>query len=110
MPVAPDVVEEVLVGQRVAHLGGRSRDSANPARNPNLSFVLHDAVDAVEALRAERRTVLLHCVQAQSRTPTVAALFGARITGRTPSEVLDDVLRALPRAHPNPALRAQLER
>ena len=85
-------------------------DSANQAQNPNLSFVLHDAVDAVEALRAEGRTVLLHCVQAQSRTPTVAALYGARVTGRTPSEVLDDVLRALPHAHPNPALRAQLER
>ena len=84
-------------------------DSANPAQNPNLSFVLHDAVDAVEALRAEGRTVLLHCVQAQSRTPTVAALYGARVTGRTPSQSLDDVLRVLPHARPNVALRAELQ-
>lgn len=42
-------------------------------KNPNLDFVLHDTVRAVEQLRAEARTVFL-CVQAASRTPTVAAL------------------------------------
>jgi len=85
-------------------------DSSDPAENANLPFVLHDAVDPVAALRAEGRTVLLHCVQAQSRTPTVAALYGARFTGRTAGESLDAVRRVLPRAHPNAVLRAELGR
>jgi ADP-ribosyl-[dinitrogen reductase] hydrolase len=85
-------------------------DEADPAKNPNLDFVLSDAAAAVAALRAEGKTVLLHCVQAQSRTPTVAALYGARLTGRSPSEVLSDIVRVLPNANPNAAFRAALER
>ncbi len=85
-------------------------DKSDPTMNPNLGFVLHDAVDAVEALRAEGRTVLLHCVQAQSRTPTVAALYGVRLTGRTAAETLREVRRVLPRAEPNAAFRAELGR
>jgi protein-tyrosine phosphatase len=46
--------------------------------NANLDFVLLDTVRAVERLRAEGRTLFLHCVDADSRTPTVAALYGAR--------------------------------
>lgn len=78
-------------------------DRSDPAENPNLDLVLADAVDAVAALRAEGRTVLLHCVQAQSRTPTVAALYGARLTGRSAAECLREVQRPLPGAHPNRA-------
>ncbi|MGQ0630018.1 MAG: hypothetical protein ACT4P1_03185 [Sporichthyaceae bacterium] len=49
--------------------------------------------------------MLLHCVHAQSRTPTLAALYGARRTGRSAAETLTDVLRARPTADPNsPAL------
>lgn len=49
--------------------------------NTNLDFVLLDTVRAVEQLRREGRTVLIHSVQAQRRTPTVAALYGARLRG-----------------------------
>ena len=49
-------------------------DDAEPDKNPNLDLVLRDAADAVAAFRAQGKTVLLHCVQAQSRTPSVAAL------------------------------------
>jgi len=85
-------------------------DEADPAKNPNLDFVLSDAAAAVAALRAEGKTVLLHCVQAQSRTPAVAALYGARLTGRSPSEALSDIVKVLPDANPNAAFRAALER
>jgi ADP-ribosyl-[dinitrogen reductase] hydrolase len=85
-------------------------DDADPDKNPNLDFVLTDAVAAVAALRAEGKTVLLHCVQAQSRTPAVAALYGARLTGRTPTEALADIVDVLPKANPNRGLRAALER
>ena len=85
-------------------------DESGPDKNPNLDFVLTDAVAAVEALRAEGRTVLLHCVQAQSRTPAVAALYGARLTGRTPNDALADIVAVLPKASPNSGFRAALDR
>jgi hypothetical protein len=78
--------------------------------NPNLDFVLDDAAATVAALRAEGKTVLLHCVQAHSRVPAVAALYGARLTGRTPTECLADISEALPNANPNDAFRAALRR
>ena len=84
-------------------------DRSDPAENPNLNLVLADAVDAVAALRAEGRTVLLHCVQAQSRTPTVAALHGARVTGRPAAQCLVKVQEVLPGAHPNQAFLGVIE-
>ncbi|MCZ3386573.1 MAG: ADP-ribosylglycohydrolase family protein [Actinomycetia bacterium] len=51
-------------------------DSPDPEANPNLEFVIDDAARVTQQLRAEGRRVLLHCVQAQSRTPTVAARYG----------------------------------
>ena len=85
-------------------------DSDDPAKNRNLDFVINDAATAVAQLRAERRTVLLHGVQAVSRTPTVAALYGARLTGQPIEEALADVSAVLPNANPNPAFRAALQR
>jgi len=85
-------------------------DESEPDKNPKLDFVLTDAAEAIKVLRAEGRTVLLHCVQAQSRTPAVAALYGARLTGRTPDEALGDILGVLPHANPNRGLRAALTR
>ena len=83
-------------------------DSGDTAVNPNLDYVLNQAADAVAVFRAEGRTVLLHCVQAQSRTPAVAALYSARHRGVGISQALDDVQSALPDAHPNAAFRAAL--
>jgi ADP-ribosyl-[dinitrogen reductase] hydrolase len=87
---APDHVEIWLI------------DEADREHNPHLEFVLHDAVDVVAELRAQGREVLLHCVAAQSRTPTVAALYGARAAGIPVAEALAAVQRALPEAAPNP--------
>jgi Dual specificity phosphatase, catalytic domain. len=85
-------------------------DEPDQDTNPNLDFVLTDAAASVTALRAEGKTVLLHCVQAQSRTPAVAALYGARLTGRTATSALADILDVLPKANPNRALLAALDR
>ncbi len=76
-------------------------DASDRDENPNLEFVLDDAARAVRDLRSEGRTVLLHCVQAMTRTPTVAALYGARHAGIPVRQALDEVRRALPRAKPN---------
>ena len=83
-------------------------DSAAPESNAVAAYVLHEAAAAVERFRAEGKTVLLHCVRAESRTPTVAALYGARVAGVTPVEALEHVRRVLPNAHPNPAFREVL--
>ncbi|WP_146362812.1 ADP-ribosylglycohydrolase family protein [Arthrobacter yangruifuii] len=83
-------------------------DSASPDSNSHTAFVLREAAAAVERFRAEGKTVLLHCVRAESRTPTVAALYGARAAGLTPLESLEHVRRVLPNAYPNPAFREVL--
>ncbi|MEB3062638.1 ADP-ribosylglycohydrolase family protein [[Mycobacterium] zoologicum] len=84
------------------------RDEAE--QNPNLDFVLLDTAQAIEALRAEGRTVFLHCVQAYSRTPTIAALYGARKQGIDIDDALADVRAVLADARPNRAFRAALQR
>ena len=81
-----------------------------PGVNDNLEFVLLDTVRAVEQLRQEARTVLIHCVQAQSRTPTIAALYGARLRGMSIAEALADVCAVLPNADPIPDFREALRR
>ncbi|MCQ2001463.1 ADP-ribosylglycohydrolase family protein [Arthrobacter zhaoxinii] len=83
-------------------------DSAAADSNAYAGYVLQEAAAAVERFRAEGKKVLLHCVRAESRTPTVAALYGARVAGVTPLEALEHVRRALPNAHPNPAFRELL--
>lgn len=92
------------------HVQVRLIDRAEPADNPHLDFVLLQAVRAVERLRAEGRTVLLHCVGAASRTPTVAALYGMRLRGVSAEEALRDVCSTLPHADPNRGFRAALRR
>jgi protein-tyrosine phosphatase len=84
-------------------------DSSFEDDNADAAFVLQDAAAAVERYRAEGKTVLLHCVRAESRTPTVAALYGAKVAGKTPLEALEDVRRVLPGASPNPLFLRQLK-
>lgn len=83
---------------------------ADSGNNAHPEFVLREAAAAVERFRAEGKTVLLHCVQAESRTPTVAALYGARVAGVTPLRALEDVRSVLPGARPNPLFMELLGR
>ena len=85
-------------------------DIVGPDANPNLDFVLTDTVRLIEQLRNEGRTVLLHCVACQSRTPTVAALYGARKDGISGWAALDEVTAVLPDAYPNTDFQAALQR
>lgn len=68
--------------------------------NLDLPGVFADGATAVRDLRAEGHTVLLHCVHAETRTPTVAAAYGALITGTSRAAALDRVLAVLPSARP----------
>lgn len=115
----PDEIDAVVSLCRLAdddmrddipHVEVRLIDRAEDDENPHLDFVLTDAVRAVERLRDSGYTVLLHCVGAYSRTPTVAALYGARRRGISTKQALGDVQSVLPRSHPNPAFRAALKR
>jgi protein-tyrosine phosphatase len=85
-------------------------DLVDPDANANLDFVLTDTVRLIEQLRNEGRTVLVHCVACQSRTPTVAALYGARRQGISGLLALEDVTRVLPDAWPNSDFRKAIER
>jgi hypothetical protein len=78
--------------------------------NMDVVGVIRDAAEAVKALRAEGKTVLLHCVAAETRTPLVAAAYGALITGDPIAEVLTRVEAALPPARPRASLRNELLR
>ncbi len=77
-------------------------DSVGEAKNPHLRIVVDQAAEAVAQLRAEGRTVFLHCAAGQSRTPLVAAIVGSRAKGITPQQALDEVLEALPDANIKP--------
>ena len=76
-------------------------DRSNPDENLNLDYVLADTVDAIAALRAEGHTVLVHCVAAQSRTPTVGAAYSIRHLGIPAGRAVAEVCAALPDARIN---------
>ncbi|BBY44157.1 ADP-ribosylglycohydrolase family protein [Mycolicibacterium celeriflavum] len=92
------------------HIEVRLIDQPDSDENPHLDFMLLDTVRLVEKLRHEGRTVLVHCVGAYSRTPTVAALYGSRLRAVDVEEAVRDVTAALPGAHPNRAFREALRR
>ena len=69
--------------------------------NANLRFVLDDAAETIQTLRSEGKTVLVHCAQGRSRTPSVGGRLSV-LLGRNPGEVL----RAMPWASPDPELWA----
>jgi hypothetical protein len=68
--------------------------------NLDLPGQLLDAAWIVKKLRDEGKTVLLHCVHAQTRTPVVAALYGHLLTGSGIDAALERVLCVLPSADP----------
>ena len=76
--------------------------------NPNLGFVLDDAARTVARLRDDGRTVLLHCVAAQSRTPSVAVRY-SMLRGVPFADAMADVRRALPGCSPKPHFVAALK-
>ena len=92
----------------VRHLDVRLIDQ--PGANANLDFVLLDTARAIEQLRAEGATVFLHGLVAHSRTPAVAALYGARRAGIEVDRALAGVCAVLHGADPNLELRAALYR
>ena len=83
-----------MLGDAKVVVQSRLMDAEDPAANPNLAFALYDAADAVRGLRAEGHMVLLHCVAAQQRTPSVAVAY-SRLLGVEPEQARRDVKAAL---------------
>ncbi|GAC69217.1 ADP-ribosylglycohydrolase family protein [Gordonia soli] len=78
-------------------VASRLMDSDDPADNPHLDFVMADTADAVRGLRAEGKTVLLHCVAGHQRTPSVAVAYGV-LLGHPVNEVREAILAVIPDA------------
>ncbi|HUG83401.1 MAG TPA: ADP-ribosylglycohydrolase family protein [Euzebya sp.] len=85
-------------------------DQPEATANPNLEFVVDQAVQAVRTLRAEGKRVYLHCWGGRSRSATVAALVAAEVTGEDSATTLGRITAALPEARPNPAFGQLLRR
>jgi ADP-ribosyl-[dinitrogen reductase] hydrolase len=100
--------DDVLVG--IEQIDIRLMDIEGPDANPNLDFVLTDTVRLIEQLRSEGHKVLLHCVACQSRTPTVAALYGARKQRISGKAALREVASVLSDADPNSDFRTALQK
>lgn len=94
----------------VEQIDVRLIDRPEADANVHLDFVLADTVALIEELRRQGRTVLVHCHGAYSRTPTIGALYGARVRGVGGREALTAVLEALPDAYPNSGFRSALDR
>jgi ADP-ribosyl-[dinitrogen reductase] hydrolase len=73
--------------------------------NNDVALVLRDTAEAVRTLRAEGKTVLLHCVHAETRTPVSAAVYGALVMGTPVVEAMHGVLAVLPSGRPRASLR-----
>lgn len=69
-------------------------DSDTPAANPYLAWTIKDAARTVKALRDEGERVLLHCVAAHHRTPSVALAY-SRLLGVPAAEAADRITAAL---------------
>ncbi len=81
---------------------------SDAADNPNLALLLADTADLVAELAGEGRRTFVHCVQAQNRTPTVAAALLVRHHGMPATEALTRASAATGH-RPKPFLAAAVE-
>lgn len=77
----PDVVEHQVIGLIDTDAGD----------NPNVGFVLADTAAYLVGQVGAGHSVFLHCVQAQNRTPAVAAAYLKRSQGIGTDAALDRV-------------------
>ncbi len=74
--------------------------------NADAGRVLADTADAIAELREEGKTVFVHCVRAESRTPTVAMAWLVRHFGYDVESAITEVLATMPSAAPDESLLA----
>ncbi len=72
--------------------------------NADAARVLADTADAIGELREEGKTVFVHCVRAESRTPTVAMAWLVRRHGYEVERAITEVLDTMSSADPEKSL------
>ncbi len=77
------------------HVEVRILDLEPRSANPNLAFTFSDTAAVIAELRAEGHRVLVHCVRAEQRTPSVAVAYAVHL-GATPDEARRMIAGALP--------------
>ena len=88
----------------------RMLDYREPERNPNLEWQLVDLAFSLDRWISEGKKVFLHCVGANSRTPTVASAFLAMRDGIAGDEVRRSVTRQLQSSWHNTYFEQLLEK
>lgn len=78
--------------------------------NANVEFLLQDLAETMAQRRDAGRRVLIHCVHAHSRTPSVAAAYLAQRLEISGKEALQRVTVDLPGGRPIKEFRAAIER
>jgi protein-tyrosine phosphatase len=85
-------------------------DSDAPSKNLNIDFMFSDTAAVVKELRDSGHVVFLHCVQAQSRTPSVAITYSVEQLGKPFETAATDIKAALPESKINSLFLRHLER
>ena len=85
-------------------------DSDSPSKNLNIDFMFSDTAAVVKELRDSGHVVFLHCVQAQSRTPSVAITYSVEQLGMPFETAVTDIKAALPESKINCLFLRHLER
>ena len=85
-------------------------DSTDPEQNKNLDLVIADVAEAIEQWRSDGKTVYLHCVQCESRSPTLAAAYLARHLHISGIEALTRLKATTGKTPLNRTLRKAVER
>ncbi len=91
-----------------AHVRVWLNDSDDPRDNPHLELVAEQATRIIMDLRNEGSNVYVHCMDGRSRTPFIAALYGARVGGAAALEMLGEIQSVAPAAEPNALFRSFL--
>jgi ADP-ribosylglycohydrolase len=78
--------------------------------NPNLDCIFRDLAQAMVRWRDDDKTVLVHCVQAERRTPAVAAAYLSERLHIPGVEALERVRGQLPGMRSNVAFTAAIDR
>lgn len=99
------------VPQRIQkHLEVYLMDKPGDENNLNAGFLLKDVASAIALLRSQGEVVYLHCVQSQSRTPSVAASYAMQQFNLRAAEALDEIRAVLPEAQPIGYFQALLKK
>jgi protein-tyrosine phosphatase len=72
--------------------------------NADVARVLADTADGIAWLRQRGKSVFVHCVRAESRTPAVAMAWLIRHHGRSVDDAIAEVSAAMSTCRPHPSL------